>query len=239
MYVNVINLLNLEGENIMDWSSIISSILDNILVPVLVLIGSTIVLMLKPFAKKITSSIQMKNEMAALEKMTKAKGHLMEQLDGLVDTAVAANMQLAEKMKENGHKLTPDEIEELNNSAKEMVIDSLPTEILDPEGDLYKLIGGEEKLDRMIKNLMEKHVYAYKLKKPPAPPVQMESPVDQGDPSVEEIPMECENEDSTEYEGGDMDGDSALVSEPEVIHSLPVVHNPVTRIKPPSRFGIE
>ena len=134
----------------MDFYTFMSAVFEHITVPIIILIGGVIIAVLKPYANKITNSLTMKNEMESLEKMTKAKSNLMEQLDKLVESAVASNMQLADKMKENGHKLTEDEIAELNRSAKDLVVSSLPIEVLDHEGDLYKLIGGDEKLDKMI-----------------------------------------------------------------------------------------
>lgn len=225
----------------MDFYTFMSAVFEHITVPIIILIGGAIIAVLKPYANKITNSLTMKNEMESLEKMTKAKSNLMEQLDKLVESAVASNMQLADKMKENGHKLTEDEIAELNRSAKDLVVSSLPIEVLDHEGDLYKLIGGDEKLDKMIMSLMEKHVYIYKLQK-----IQNMGPMQTVAPAIPEdtiLPVEPEySEEIIPEYSGDYDGDQAIMGESQDIvpDESEIVYptNITSPVKAPARFGL-
>ncbi|MCM1215422.1 MAG: hypothetical protein NC548_12995 [Lachnospiraceae bacterium] len=233
----------------MDWYTFMSSVFEHITVPIIILIGGVIIAILKPYANKITTSMTMKNEMDSLEKMTKAKSNLMEQLDSLVESAVASNMQLAEDMKLNGQKLTEDQIAELNESAKNIVMVSLPIEVLDPEGSLYKLIGGEDKLDTMIKSLMEKHVYMYKLKKSQQNNQDKKfTTVISSDGSDEEVNFVTPPEvlaQTSEYphdenETWSMSGDPHDPEDEEEIPEDPVEEEVVvtSTMKPPARFGI-
>lgn len=211
----------------MDWNMFMNSVFEHITVPIIILVGGVILAVLKPYAKKITASLTMKNEMESLEKMTQAKSNFIEQLDKLVESAVAANMQLAETMKANGHKLTDEQIQELNQSAKDLVMSSLPIDTLDPEGDLYKLIGGEEKLDKMITSLMEKHVYAYKLLRAQTENKQRVVSNDyQGTDDIQEFVPE----DEVPVE------DSEPISEPEpqIVNKKPIK----STLNPPARFGL-
>lgn len=216
----------------MDFYTFMVAVFEHITVPIIILVGGVIIAVLKPYAKKITTSLTTKNEMEYLEKMTTAKSNLMEQLDKLVESAVASNMQLADKMKENGHKLTDDEISELNRSAKDLVISSLPIEVLDPDGDLYKLIGGDDKLDKMIMGLMEKHVYVYKLQK-----IQNAEPARSPVPVINDPEPEYSDEIAPEYDEDQIPvlGEETFIEDPNVVYTQ---GESSSTMKPPARFGL-
>lgn len=218
----------------MDFYTFMTAVFEHITVPIIILVGGVIIAVLKPYAKKITTSLTTKNEMEYLEKMTTAKSNLMDQLDKLVESAVASNMQLAEKMKENGHKLTEDEISELNRSAKDIVVSSLPIEVLDPEGDLYKLIGGDDKLDKMIMSLMEKHVYVYKLQK-----IQSADPARSSTPVITDLEPEYSEEIAPDYNGDqipELGEETFMESFPE--ETVEPQESSASTMKPPARFGL-
>lgn len=218
----------------MDFYTFMTAVFEHITVPIIILVGGVIIAVLKPYAKKITTSLTTKNEMEYLEKMTAAKSNLMDQLDKLVESAVASNMQLAEKMKENGHKLTEDEISELNRSAKDIVVSSLPIEVLDPEGDLYKLIGGDDKLDKMIMSLMEKHVYAYKLQK-----IQNSEPTRSPAPVITYPEPEYSGDIASDYDGDQIPelGEETFM-EPLPEEIVEPQESSASTMKPPARFGL-
>lgn len=218
----------------MDFYTFMTAVFEHITVPIIILVGGVIIAVLKPYAKKITTSMTTKNEMEYLEKMTAAKSNLMDQLDKLVESAVASNMQLAEKMKENGHKLTEDEISELNRSAKDIVVSSLPIEVLDPEGDLYKLIGGDDKLDKMIMSLMEKHVYAYKLQK-----IQNSEPTRSPAPVIIDPEPEYSGDIASDYDGDQIPelGEETFM-EPLPEETVEPQESSASTMKPPARFGL-
>lgn len=147
-----------------DWTTIISTVTDNILIPVIILIASTILIVARSYAKRLTSSVVSKNEAEALEKVFATKSHIVSELSTIVEAAVASNMQMAQAMKANGHKLTEEEINKLNLSARKMIMTALPSQITDTNGSLIGVMGGKEALDSLIDSLMEKYVYEYKLK---------------------------------------------------------------------------
>lgn len=141
-----------------------SYILDHIFVPVMIVIGAALVIVVKHYADKIAKSIVAKNEISSMTKENTARKELIETLNSIVGSAVASNMQLAEAMKKNGQKLTQEQIDELNNTCKTLVINSLPLSLTEDNGILLEVIGGREKLDAIISSMMEKHVYEYKVK---------------------------------------------------------------------------
>lgn len=148
----------------MDGTMFWSYILDHIFVPVMIVIGAALVIVVKHYADKIAKSIVAKNEISSMTKENTTRKELIETLNSIVESAVASNMQLAEAMKKNGQKLTQEQIEELNNTCKTLVINSLPLSLTEENGVLLEVIGGKEKLNAIISSMMEKHVYEYKVK---------------------------------------------------------------------------
>lgn len=147
-----------------EWSVIIGAIGDHIIVPIIMAIGVGILFVLKHYIDKISKSIVAKNEISAMEKQSTVRKELLTTLSTIVEAAVGSNMQIANAMKANGEKLTPEQISELNQSAKKLVINSLPPSLTNDGGVLLEIIGGREKLDAVIDSLMEKSVYEYKVR---------------------------------------------------------------------------
>lgn len=148
----------------MDTYQIFQSILDNLGVPVLIAIGTGIALIVNKYFDKITKSIEVKHEIESIEKRMKTRKEILETLRPTVEAAVASNMQLAEKMKERNGKLNENDIRELNESAKNLVMNTLPKSLSEDDGVLLEIIGGREQLDTAIKIMIEQYVYEYKLK---------------------------------------------------------------------------
>lgn len=148
----------------MDWNIFMNGLLEHIAIPIIIVIGGAICVIVKHYADKITKSIVAKNEISELEKKNTVRKDLLSTLNTLVEAAVGSNMQLADTMKMSGEKLTQEQITELNRSAKQLIINSLPPSLTSDDGVLMEVIGGREKLDAIIGSLMEKHVYEYKLR---------------------------------------------------------------------------
>lgn len=147
------------------WYSFFSSLMDNLLTPVLAVLGGALVYILKHWLDKVSKSIIAKNELEELEKTNSIRQDLLKTISEQVDAAVGANMQLADKMKESGHTLSDEQISELNNNAKELVMNALPPSLSEKDGVLLEMIGGPERLDKIIDTFMENSVYQWKLKK--------------------------------------------------------------------------
>lgn len=147
----------------MDSTMFWSYVLDNIGVPLLCAIGAALVIVVKHYADKIAKSIVAKNELSAMSKKNTIRNELLTTLSEVVKAAVASNMDLSRKMKENGHKLTEEEIMELNKTVMRLVMNTLPPSLTNDDGVLLEIIGGKDKLESIIKSMMEKYVYEYKM----------------------------------------------------------------------------
>lgn len=140
---------------------VVSTVMDNLILPAILIIAAVLITMIKKFLEKITRSIEIKNEMGTLEKRISIRNKLITLISENVKAAVAANMQVANEYKEQGRKLTPEEAENLRKSANQLVMGSLP-ESLKGDGVLLEIIGGTETLQVLINALIEKYVYEYK-----------------------------------------------------------------------------
>jgi len=147
----------------MDAYMIFQYIIDNLAVPVLIAIGGGIALIVNKYFDKITKSIEVKNEIESIEKRMKTRQDILETLRPTVEAAVASNMQLANKLRERNGKLTEEDAASLNESAKELVMNTLPASLTEEEGVLLDIIGGRDQLDTAIKIMIEQYVYEYKL----------------------------------------------------------------------------
>lgn len=140
-------------------------LMDNLVVPVVAALGGLLLLVIKSFGDKITKSTTSKNDAAQVEAMFNIRQMIIKEVQELVDAAVASNMQIADDMKKNGHRLTDEEAKNLSVTAKNLVLVSLPDELVKDDGSLCKIIGGPQKLESMIDAMIEKSVYMYKIQK--------------------------------------------------------------------------
>lgn len=147
----------------MDFTTIWSTVMDAIIIPVIIALATAIVFIAKSGFNRISKSITAKNELAAMESQQAIREKLVAMIDDSVKAAVASNMSTVEELKKNNHKLTGNEIQELNESAKQLVLNTLPPELTDEDGTLLSILGGTAKLDGLITSLIEKYVYEYKL----------------------------------------------------------------------------
>lgn len=140
------------------------AVMDNIIMPVLVVIGSAILMVVRSYVKRIRDSIIAKNEMVSLDSLTRIKNNLLEEIETIVKAAVFTNMNLANTMKIGGKKLTDTEIEMLQQSTKSLVYQTLPTTLTEDNGVMLEVIGGKDRLDGIINNFIEKSVIDAKAK---------------------------------------------------------------------------
>lgn len=147
----------------MDSSMFWSYVLDHIFVPAMIALGAALVIVVKHYADKIAKSIVAKNELSNMSKENTVRNDIIKTVDEMVKAAVASNMDITKKLKENGHKLTEHEIAELNATAKCLVMNTLPPSLTNDDGVLLEIIGGKDKLDAMIKNMIDKYAYEYKI----------------------------------------------------------------------------
>ena len=138
--------------------AITKALMDNIITPIIVLIGSAILMVVRSYVKRIRDSIIVKNEMVSLDSLTRVKNNLLEEIETIVNAAVLTNMQLANSMKSGGKKLTDLEAEMLQKSTKTLVYQTLPSTLTDENGVMLQVIGGKERLDGLVNNFIEKAV---------------------------------------------------------------------------------
>lgn len=147
----------------MDLTTILSQVMDILIVPAIVVICTAALLIAKSFTKRISKSVLAKNEMAQIESQQAIREKLLKMISDAVQSAVAANMSNAGAMKKNGKKLTDKQVKELQDSAKTLTINTLPQELFEEDSTLLSILGGKDKLDGLITSLIEKYVYEYKL----------------------------------------------------------------------------
>lgn len=135
---------------------------EYIFAPLMLAFCAGVVLYVKKYVDKKTRRSSVRDELESLQVSSSIRGSIIAELDGIVKAAVATNMGVVEELKSNGRKLTDEESAELNQVARTLIMNSLPTDIKDPEGRIMSIIGGEEALNALIRILIEKHVYEYK-----------------------------------------------------------------------------
>ena len=146
----------------MGWNEMMSTISSTILIPLILAVGSAVLLIGKSYVNRISKSIVAKNELEQLEKINEVRSKIIADIDTIVKAAVGSNMQLAHTMKQNGHKLSEDESKALRNTAIKLIMSSLPPSVTDEGGVMLNIIGGKDRLNSLIEAMMEKYVYEYK-----------------------------------------------------------------------------
>jgi len=148
----------------MDGYQVFQVILDNLAVPILLALGGGIAVLVTKWTEKIGKSVTVKNEIESIQKRMSTRQDILNTLRPTVEAAVASNMQLADTLRKKNGKLTEEDVELLNNSAKELVLNTLPDSLTDDDGVLLDIIGGRDQLDTAIKIMIEQYVYEYKIK---------------------------------------------------------------------------
>ena len=149
----------------MDQSVLLNAVVTNIIIPIVLVVGSALVVVARTYVKKITDSMIAKNEVASLNNITSIKNNLLAEIGTIVQAAVSSNMSIADTLKSNANgKLTDVEIAMLQESARKLIYQALPTNLTHQDGSLMQLVGGQDKLDAIITGLLEHSVIESKAK---------------------------------------------------------------------------
>lgn len=217
-------------------------ILNNLTVPAIVIVLGIGLKILQHYADKFVELFTTRQKTESMEKIAVVREKLVTELDKNTEAAVASNMDMVDKMKAAGHKLTEEQIKQVNDSAKTIIFKSLPADI----GGMTAadILGGDEVLNSMIDSLMEKHVLNYKIKRGiiPETPTQEDLP--------EEIPVgdisdktqfpegyEIYNEGIPKWPGGSDEGIPDPFIPIEEYHEDPVPDFPMEEAQPEAPQG--
>lgn len=139
---------------------------NTILIPAILAGSAYLITLIKKYIKIYADNLEVKFELDNLAKTTEIKNILLNEIRTIVGEVVGSNMHIADDIKEsNGGHLTDEQSSEIHKTAKDIVIASLPQSLTEQDGVLYNLIGGSERLDIIIDNMISKAVYDYKIKK--------------------------------------------------------------------------
>lgn len=150
----------------MSLTQLMNTLVQGVLIPAILAIGSAVLLIIKSYAQKVSDSLVAKNEMDSLSARTAINNNLMRDIDLIVESAVAKLMITVGEIKDtNGDgKLTIEDISEVNTMAKKIIYKSLPDSLTTEGGVLNEIIGGCDSLNTLIDGLIEKHVVEQKVK---------------------------------------------------------------------------
>ena len=140
---------------------IIHVIVENFLVPAIILVAGTVMVLLQRAADKAVKYLQLKGAIANVQAEAEIRKKITDTIAIHVKAAVANTMDIAMQMKENG-KLSEEQIKELNDRVHSLVMNSLPPSLLQEGNVILETIGGKEVLMSIVDNLMEQYVYEYK-----------------------------------------------------------------------------
>lgn len=146
------------------------TILDNIMIPVVVALGALIVMIIKGYTDKISKSVLAKNYAEEVKLTFEANNKLMDEIATIVKSCVAANMEIANYMKEENlrktgdYSLSDEQIISLQKKSHITVYAQLPGSLINEDSNMCKLIGGIDQLNVLIDTFIERYVYEYKLK---------------------------------------------------------------------------
>jgi hypothetical protein len=148
----------------MEFNGLGKTVMETVVMPILLIIFTSIVTIAKVYAKRVVDSIVAKNELISLGNITAIKGNLLTNISTIVQAAVSSNMSLAENLKSGGNKLTDEQVAMLQDSTKQLVYKSLPPALTEDDGAMLKIIGGKEQLDTIINTSLEQSVIDAKAK---------------------------------------------------------------------------
>ena len=147
------------------FQSLGNAIMDNLMVPVIVIIAGALIAIFQPKINKLVQKHLAKEDMKEINEENTIRKDLITLIDSQVKSAVAANMSLANYIRrENNGDIPDEEGEKLAENAKQLVMNSLPVSLTDEDGNLNKILGGTDRLEAIIETSLKKYVYEYKFK---------------------------------------------------------------------------
>ena len=145
------------------FNSLGQAVLDNLMVPIIVVFGAAFIAIIKPKVDKFVTTMVARADMDEIAKENTVRRDLIALIDERVQSAVASNMSIARAIKSTyGGVMPPEQGKALSDNAKKLVMNSLPVALTDEDGSLNKIIGGTDRLQAIIESSLEKHVYEYK-----------------------------------------------------------------------------
>ena len=147
------------------FQSLGNAIMDNLMVPVIVLIAGALIAIFQPKINKLVQKHLAKEDMKEINEENTIRKDLISLIDSQVKSAVAANMSLANYIRrENNGDIPDEEGKKLAENAKQLVMNSLPVSLTDKDGNLNKILGGTDRLEAIIETSLKKYVYEDKYK---------------------------------------------------------------------------
>lgn len=147
------------------FQSLGNAIMDNLMVPVIVIIAGGLIAIFQPKINKLVQKHLAKEDMKEINEENTIRKDLIALIDSQVQSAVAANMSLANYIRrENNGNIPDEEGKKLAENAKQLVMNSLPVSLTDKDGNLNKILGGTDRLEAIIETSLKKYVYEYKFK---------------------------------------------------------------------------
>ena len=147
------------------FQSLGNAIMDNLMVPIIVIIAGALIALFQPKINKIVQKHLAKEDMKEINEENTIRKDLISLIDSQVKSAVAANMSLANYIRrENNGDIPDEEGKKLAENAKQLVMNSLPVSLTDKDGNLNKILGGTDRLEAIIETSLKKYVYEYKFK---------------------------------------------------------------------------
>nr|DAW78240.1 MAG TPA: hypothetical protein [Caudoviricetes sp.] len=133
------------------------ALMDNIVLPIIVCIGSSILLVVKHYIAKLTNSIVAKNDIQITNSEITTRNAILEEIGTLVQSAVYTTMVVATRLKKESPNgtLSDEEAADLQRRVVDLVIKALPPAYDDASSSVIQLIGGIEKRDTIIYSMVE------------------------------------------------------------------------------------
>lgn len=139
------------------------ALINNLAVPLLLVAFGILIAIAQHYANKFVAMFTERQKVESVEKIANARARLIAEIDKSTEGAVASTMDMVDKMKEGGKKLTEEQITEITNSAKAMIHLTIPKMIGDISAD--EILGGSNVVDEIINVSLEKYVLEYKIKR--------------------------------------------------------------------------
>ena len=143
---------------------LLNTINTDLVFPIVIILITSIVVIGKSYLNTYTNIIKTNNDMTLIDKEISIRKEFIESLSEIVKSVVGCNMRRANKMKELNQHLSDEQMSVLKNDARNGIMKSLPPSLLKDDNNVLKAIGGKEQLDIIIDNLIDMHVYEYKIK---------------------------------------------------------------------------
>lgn len=150
----------------MSITELLQEFFNTILIPAIIAGAAYLLTLIKKYANRYVNSLEVKHELENLAKTAEIKTIILNEIRTIVGEVVGSNMQIADAAKkDNGGHLTDEQSMKIHKTVKDVVMVSLPQSLTEKDGVLLNVVGGSERLEVIIDNMISKAVYDYKIKK--------------------------------------------------------------------------